>query len=65
MHPSQYTGKDGKQHPNLTLINLTLRVCGPMSERRLVLVLLGLQAFCCGFGLFLRYRFALLLYGRL
>jgi UDP-N-acetylglucosamine--dolichyl-phosphate N-acetylglucosaminephosphotransferase len=40
---------------NMTLINLTLRVLGPMHERTAVGALLALQVLCCAVGLFLRY----------
>jgi len=44
--------------PNMTVINLCLQVLGPMSERDLCVVLLGLQVLCCGFGFFCRYYLA-------
>ena len=40
--------------PNMTLINLTLRVVGPVTEETLCTILLGLQIASCAFGLFLR-----------
>ena len=49
---------DNTQVPNLTVINLCLQVCGPMSERNLCLILLGLQVISCAFGLVCRYYIA-------
>ena len=40
---------------NMTLINVCLQVCGPLSERTLCITLLLLQIVCCGIGLGLRY----------
>ena len=45
---------------NLTLINLILRVTGPMREDSLTLVLLGVQVACS-----LRYPLAYLLYAEI
>ena len=47
---------------NLTLINLVLHVCGPMSERRLCTLLLAIQAAACAFGFYVRYHFASMVY---
>lgn len=47
---------------NLTLLNLCLRLLGPMREDRLVLVLLAFQAACCALGLAVRYNAACLFY---
>jgi UDP-N-acetylglucosamine--dolichyl-phosphate N-acetylglucosaminephosphotransferase len=44
--------------PNMTVINLTLCLLGPMSEKALCVVLLGMQMACCGFGFFVRYYIA-------
>lgn len=41
-----------KEHMNL--VNLTLWICGPMSEQQLCIVLLVLQVICCCIGLFAR-----------
>ncbi|CDJ63061.1 UDP-N-acetylglucosamine-1-phosphate transferase, putative [Eimeria necatrix] len=41
--------------PNFTLINLVLWIFGPMTEQRLLCILLLLQAACCAMGLLLRY----------
>ena len=40
---------------NMTLINLCLQVCGPMTEKTLCTTLLGIQILGCGFALFVRY----------
>lgn len=45
-----------RHSPNLTLINLTLYVFGPMRENHLCIALLAFQALCCALGLVLRYR---------
>lgn len=42
----------------MTLINLVLRICGPIHERTAVNILLGIQAACCLLGLFIRYNLA-------
>lgn len=39
---------------NMNLVNLTLWVCGPMTESQLCNVLLAFQIFCCTAGLLLR-----------
>jgi UDP-N-acetylglucosamine--dolichyl-phosphate N-acetylglucosaminephosphotransferase len=44
--------------PNMTVINMALSIVGPMSERNLCSLLLGLQLICCGFGFFMRYYIA-------
>lgn len=44
--------------PNMTVINLTLQIVGPMSERDLCVTLLSLQTICCAFGFFCRYYLA-------
>jgi UDP-N-acetylglucosamine--dolichyl-phosphate N-acetylglucosaminephosphotransferase len=41
--------------PNMTVINLSLSILGPMNERDLCSFLLGLQAVCCLFGFIVRY----------
>jgi UDP-N-acetylglucosamine--dolichyl-phosphate N-acetylglucosaminephosphotransferase len=46
---------DDLEVPNMTVICLCLQIFGPMSERVLCIVLLGLQVACCAFGLFCRY----------
>lgn len=46
----------------MTLINLVLRICGPIHERTAVNILLGIQAACCLLGLFIRYNLASVLW---
>lgn len=64
--PSTFTvhTKDGKQrtYDNFTLINLVLRVAGPMHERTTVYVLLALQVLCCCIGLYVRYHVSQFVY---
>jgi len=50
--------KDGKDGwgVNMTVINLTLQILGPMSEEKLTCVLLILQTVCCSIGLLIRYK---------
>ena len=50
---------------NLTLINLILRLTGPMREDRLTLVLLGVQVACSLLAFAIRYPLAYLLYGEI
>ena len=50
---------------NLTLINLILRVTGPMREDSLTLVLLGVQVACSLLVFAIRYPLAYLLYGEI
>jgi UDP-N-acetylglucosamine--dolichyl-phosphate N-acetylglucosaminephosphotransferase len=45
-----------KRYDNLTLINLMLRILGPMHERSATNVLLLLQIVSCSIGLLVRYR---------
>ena len=47
--------KDDTEGVNMTVINLTLQIFGPMSERSLCTVLLGIQVLSCSLGLFVRY----------
>ena len=44
--------------PNMTVINMALSIMGPMSERDLCSLLLGLQLISCAFGFFMRYYVA-------
>ena len=44
--------------PNMTIINMTLSILGPMSEQNLCTVLLGLQVTSSALGLFIRYYIA-------
>jgi hypothetical protein len=64
LRPSTYT-LNGKQHDNMTLINLALRVFGPMREESLTLLLLGFQTLCCATALSMRYHLGSYLYGSL
>jgi UDP-N-acetylglucosamine--dolichyl-phosphate N-acetylglucosaminephosphotransferase len=50
--------KDASAIPNMTVINLCLQICGPLTERKLCIVLLTFQALCCAFGLICRYYIA-------
>ena len=50
---------------NLTIINLILRVTGPMREQSLTLVLLGVQVVCSLLAFTIRYPLAFLLYGEI
>jgi UDP-N-acetylglucosamine--dolichyl-phosphate N-acetylglucosaminephosphotransferase len=43
---------------NMTVINLCLQIVGPLSEKNLCTLLLGIQIASCAFGLFLRYYVA-------
>lgn len=54
-HFNKATGKMEAVSSNLTLINLVLRMTGPLSEPVLCALLLGFQGFCCSLGLVLRY----------
>ena len=49
---------DAEECPNMTVINLTLQVLGPMTERNLCVALMGLQMASCAFGLLVRYYIA-------
>ena len=49
---------DGTEVANMTVINLTLQILGPMSERTLCIVLLGMQIVSCALGLYFRYNLA-------
>jgi UDP-N-acetylglucosamine--dolichyl-phosphate N-acetylglucosaminephosphotransferase len=44
--------------PNMTVINMCLSIVGPLSEKNLCTLLLGLQTISCGMGLFIRYYIA-------
>lgn len=50
--------KYATQVSNMTVINLTLQILGPMSEERLCVVLLAFQVLSCAFGLLVRYYIA-------
>ncbi|KAL7554407.1 hypothetical protein ACHAWF_017856 [Thalassiosira exigua] len=61
MEPSRIRwGK--KDLANMTLINLTLQVLGPMTEQKLCIVLLAFQMFCCTIGIYIRYNLAQLVF---
>jgi UDP-N-acetylglucosamine--dolichyl-phosphate N-acetylglucosaminephosphotransferase len=75
MEPSTFECKPGqfrwlKKNPNdtqianMTVINLTLQVFGPMSERSLCIILLGIQVFACAVGLFIRYNLSQLCFDK-
>mmetsp|Transcript_4022 Transcript_4022/g.8699 ORF Transcript_4022/g.8699 Transcript_4022/m.8699 type:complete len:199 (-) Transcript_4022:31-627(-) len=49
-----------KSHMNL--LNLTLLILGPMTERSLCIVLMVFQGLCCGLGFFIRYWVAAQVY---
>ena len=53
--PAAAAAPKRRRMDNFTLINLVLRVCGPMHERTLTNALLALQVVSCGAGLALRY----------
>lgn len=58
--------KDGQDYiecNNLTIINLTLRIFGPLHERTLTIVLLLLQIVCSCLAFVIRYPLAKLFYG--
>ena len=40
---------------NLTLLNLVLKIFGPMQEKTLCFILILIQIISCGFGFYLRY----------
>mmetsp|Transcript_43681 Transcript_43681/g.106791 ORF Transcript_43681/g.106791 Transcript_43681/m.106791 type:complete len:392 (+) Transcript_43681:124-1299(+) len=40
---------------NMNLVNLTLLITGPLSERTLCILLLAFQMVCCGIGFLIRY----------
>jgi UDP-N-acetylglucosamine--dolichyl-phosphate N-acetylglucosaminephosphotransferase len=49
-------------YANMTLINLVLRITGPLHERTLTNVLLLIQVVSCGLGLVLRYKVSQIFY---
>ncbi|GJQ12081.1 hypothetical protein GpartN1_g3872.t1 [Galdieria partita] len=51
---NRQTGKLEAIRSNLNLVNLTLWIIGPLTERQLCIVLCSFQAFCCAMGLLLR-----------
>lgn len=48
--------------PNMTVINMCLSLVGPLSEKHLCTLLLGIQIASCTFGLFIRYYVAQLFF---
>jgi len=54
--------KDGTEVANMTIINLSLQIFGPMSERTLCIFLLGFQILSCVFAFIVRYHLAQLLF---
>lgn len=50
--------RDSTKIPNMTIINMTLSIVGPMCERNLCSLLLGLQLVSCAFGFLMRYYMA-------
>jgi len=65
-HVKRFSGDDGVKMVecnNLTLINLILKMFGPMHERTLTLVLLAIQIFCSAIAFCIRYPLAFLLFG--
>jgi UDP-N-acetylglucosamine--dolichyl-phosphate N-acetylglucosaminephosphotransferase len=50
--------RNAKELPNMTVLNLCLQVCGPLSEVQLCRLLLLIQCLCCGFGFLCRYCLA-------
>ena len=47
--------RDDESCPNCTIINACLRICGPMHEKTLCLVLLAFQVLCSGIAFYIRY----------
>jgi UDP-N-acetylglucosamine--dolichyl-phosphate N-acetylglucosaminephosphotransferase len=47
--------KDDTEGPNCTLINLFLRIFGPMHEKTLTISLLAFQMICSGIAFYIRY----------
>ncbi len=62
MEPSKVRLDEKNEIVNMTLINLCLRICGPMSEERLCTTLLALQTLCCALGLYVRYFLAQMIF---
>ena len=65
LHVKEYceNGSDHVEFNNLTLINYVLKICGPLHERTLTCVILGLQILCSCIAFTIRYPLALLFYG--
>lgn len=62
MEASKVVSRGNVEKVNMTLINLFLQIFGPMSEENLALSLLAFQTFCCGFGFYVRYELAQLVF---
>eukprot|EP00823_Brevimastigomonas_motovehiculus_P009526 TRINITY_DN9202_c0_g1_i1.p1 TRINITY_DN9202_c0_g1~~TRINITY_DN9202_c0_g1_i1.p1 ORF type:complete len:415 (+),score=53.93 TRINITY_DN9202_c0_g1_i1:127-1371(+) len=56
------TGKLVPQPQHMNLLNLCLRITGPLTEEQTCVVLLLFQAFCCGLAFFIRYYVSRLFY---
>lgn len=54
LYPSTFE-HNGQRYANMTLINLVLRIGGPMPESQLTTVLLGMQAAWCALAVVIRY----------
>lgn len=53
--PSRFKTASGKEYDNFTIINLVLRLMGPVTEEKLTLALLALQAVTCAAGFVVRH----------
>ncbi len=62
MEASKVVSRGNVERVNMTLINLFLHIFGPMSEEILALSLLVFQTLCCGFGFYVRYELAQLVF---
>ena len=58
-------GEEWVECNNLTLINLVLKLCGPMHERTLTVLLLVIQVACSVVAFAIRYPLAFLFYGEI
>ena len=66
VHVKEYETDDGAiiEFNNLTIINLALKLFGPLHERSLTCILLGFQILCSCVAFFIRYQLALWFYGQ-
>ena len=65
VHVNEYT-KNGElyiEFNNLTLINFVLKICGPLHEQTLTMILLMVQVVCSCLAFGIRYPLALEFYG--
>lgn len=64
VHTQEKKGEDGlyTECSNMTLINLLLKFLGPLHEKKLVIVLLGIQVLCSCVAFGIRYQLAKLFY---